>query len=338
MRKVLIVDLPGVGLRLTGERVVMASRGRREEVPISSLEEVRIFPRVSLSSDVLISLMERGVLVTLVDDKGDPKGVVMVPTSGGTVRTRREQLLSYYDERGLKLAKSFVEAATLFRAWVLKRLSMSRPEVSDRLLSLKEEIESIVPDMRALEGRNVDEVRSELMALEGTASSKYFEALSLVIPGEFFSGTRTRRPPRDPFNAAISYGNSLIYTEALKCAIFSGLDPFAGFLHVDRPGRFSLALDLAEEFIIYASHWPVITLFSKRVMGRDDFRGSPEKGVYLNYEGREKVIKAISYTLTKYVSYRGKKWRIRDLMLLRARNVVTFVRGESNYEVLVPWE
>ncbi len=338
MKKVLVVDLPGVGLRLTEERLVMASRGRREEVPISDLEEVRISPRVSLSSDVLISLMEKGVLVTLVDEKGDPRGIVVVPTFGGTVRTRREQLLSYYDKRGLKLAKSFVEAATLFRTWVLRKLSISRPEKSEKLLSLKEDVESVVPSIRALDGSNVDEVRGELMALEGTASSKYFEALSLVISGEFFSGTRTRRPPRDPLNAAISYGNSLIYTETLKCIIFSGLDPFAGFLHVDRPGRFSLALDLAEEFIVYASHWPVITLFSKRMIGREDFRGSPETGVYLNYEGREKVFRAVSSTLTRHVSYRGKKWRLRDLMLLRARNVVTFVRGESDYEVLVPWE
>ncbi len=339
MKKVLIVDTPGIGLRLSSERISFLKGGRVEEIPLKDLEEVRISRGVSLTSDVLLSLVSHGVIVTFIDERGTPEGLLIVPTSGGTVKTRREQIRSYEDRRGVLLAKRFVESATLSRSWLLKRLARHRPEVSEKLKKVAGLIEEIYHEIEELDGEKIDEMRQDLLALEGRASSKYFEALSSVVPQEFFSGIRTRRPPRDPFNAAISYANSMVYSETLKCVVFSGLDPFAGFLHVDRPGRFSLALDLAEEFVIYVSHRPAINLFSRHSIGLEHFRGSPEQGVYLNYEGKRKVSRAVTTSLLKSVPYQGKRWRVRDLILLRARGIVSFVRRESEiYPLLVPWE
>lgn len=339
MRKVLIVDLPGTGVRLKGERISLLKGGKTEDIPLKFLEEIRIAKGVALSSDLLIALAEKGVHISFLDEREEPIGVLVSPISGGTVKTRREQLLSYYDGRGVKLAKSFVKTATLFRSWVLRRLASSRPEISLKLMELASKIEEVASRIDGVQGGRVDDVRGELMALEGTASTAYFQGLSLVIPRELFSGVRTRRPPKDPFNAAISYANSVVYSEALKSIIFSGLDPFAGFLHMDRPGRFSLALDLAEEFIVYISHWTVITLFTKRMLRGEHFsEARQDGGIYLNYEGKALVTRAVSSTLARRVEYEGKAWRLKDLILLRARRLVTFVRKESDYEELVPWE
>lgn len=337
MKKVLLIDTPGIGLRLSGERISFLRRGRVEEIPLRRLEEVRISRGVSLTSDLLVALAGHGILVTFIDEWGNPEGLLVVPTTGGTVKTRREQLRAYDDVRGVTLAKSFVTTAILFRSWLLRKLAKHRPELAENLKGVADLIEGVVEDVRELEGEKIDDVRDELMALEGRASSPYFTALSEVIPKDMFSGIRTRRPPRDPFNAAISYANSMIYSEALKCIVFSGLDPFAGFLHADRPGRFSLALDLAEEFVIYASHWTVVNMISRRSLTKEHFKGTPDMGVYLNYEGRRKVSGAVAKVLTRPVPYKGRRWRVRDLMLLRARQVVTFVRGESEYNTLVPW-
>ncbi len=339
MRKVLLIDTPGIGLRLSGERVSFLKGGRVEEMPLRELEEVRISRGVSLTSDILLSLANYGILVTFVDERGYPRGILIVPTSGGTVKTRREQIRSYDDGRSVTLAKSFIKSATLFRSWLLKRLARHRPDVSETMKETANLIEDIYTKIEKLSGDKIDDLRQKLLNLEGRASSMYFSALSNVIPSELFSGTRTRRPPRDPFNAAISYANSMVYSETLKCIIFSGLDPFAGFLHVDRPGRFSIALDLAEEFIIYASHRTVINLFSRHSLSPEHFCGSSEQGIYLNYEGKRKVSKAITSALLKAVPYENKTWRVRDLILLRTRKMVSFIRGESEtYPTLVPWE
>lgn len=338
MRKVLIVDTPGIGLRLSGERVSFLKQGRVEEIPLRALEEVRISRGVSLTSDLLIALANHGVLVTFIDKRGDPEGLLVVPTSSGTVKTRREQLRAYDDERGAILAKRIVKTAILFRSWLLRKLTKHRPELVEKFKKVANLVEEIAKDVDALEEEGIDSIRDKLIALEGRASSLYFATLSDVLPSGMFSGTRTRRPPRDPFNAAISYANSMVYSEVLKCIVFSGLDPYAGFLHVDRSGRFSLALDLAEEFIVYVSHRTVINLVSRRSLNRDHFKGSPEVGVYLNHEGRRKVSRAVTEAMVKPVPYKGKRWRVRDLMLLRARQLVMFVRRESDYPVLMPWE
>ncbi len=336
MKKVLLVDVKGVKIRLEGERLVYLSRGRVEQVPLKELGELRLSEGVSITSDALVSLGKRGVLVSIVDDMGRPVSVLVPAASGGTVRTRREQLMAYYDERGVHIARSLVYSAVAFRANLVRSLHRNRPELL-KLEDYAKEMEEIALKVREVSGPSVDSVRSELMNLEGRASSAYFTALSEVLPEEMFSGRRSRRPPEDGFNAALSYGNSMVYSEALKCVIFSGLDPFAGFLHVDRPGRYSMALDLAEEFLVEASHRPVINLVVRKVLKPSDLRREGGS-VYLNYEGRGKVSRAVYKALNRYVRYEGKRWKLKDLILLRARRLVTYLRGESDYPELVPWK
>ncbi len=335
MKRTLIIDTPGVKLRAEGKRAVFFAGGKREEIPLDELEEIRICEGASITSDLLARAAERGIVVTVSSLRGEPLALVLPATYGGTCKTRREQIRAYDDWRGLHLAKAFVRAAILSRANLLNRLARNRSgEVKLRLLEAESEIKRHLGELESVEG-TLDSARSQLMGIEGRAAQAYFEALDLVIPGEYgFSGQRIRRPPGDPFNAAISFANSRVYGEALKCVIFAGLDPYSGFLHADRPGRASMALDLAEEFIVPASHEAVIPLFTRRQLSREDFE-ERSGGVYLRGRGRRLLLQRLEAKLNSQVSYRGKTWRLRDAMLGQARAVASFLRGESaEYEPL----
>jgi len=102
----------------------------------------------------------------------------------------------------------------------------------------------------------------QIMAIEANAAEIYFKTLQFVIPEKYgYMGKRTRRPPEDPFNATISFINNRIREIALQVVIMAGLHPYFGFLHADKSGRFSMALDLAEEFTVLVGHIIAIKCF-----------------------------------------------------------------------------
>ncbi len=336
MRKTVIVDTPGVKLRVEGERLVFFSSGRREEIPLDQIECLVVCEGASVTTDLLSRAAARGIAVTVTSLRGEPRALVLPATYGGTAKTRREQLRAYDDLRGVELAKAFARAAIESRATMLSRLARNREgSIKLRLMDTAARVRGSLRELSGISGR-LDDVRSRIMGVEGRAAEEYFRALSLVVPAEYgFRGVRTRRPPRDPLNAAVSFANSMVYSEAFRASVMAGLDPFSGYLHADRSGRTSVSLDLAEEFIVYASHRSVMPLFTKRVLDPEgDFTRRGE-GVYLRGRGRRLVVERVLEAMESRVEYRGESWRLRDVILGQARAIAAFVRGDSQaYE---PW-
>jgi CRISPR-associated protein Cas1 len=190
---------------------------------------------------------------------------------------------------------------------------------------------------RAEEWGYIEEARESLFGIEGEASRIYFQSLSNVLPETVYSGTRTKRPPGDIFNAMLSYGYGILYTEIEKACVLSGLNPYMGFLHTDLPGKPSLALDLIEEFRQPVVDRAVISLISKKLVTGHDLK-PVEGGFYLNRIGRRKTLETVSERLAKIVNYRGFRHSFSSLILQQARAVTKFLTGESSgYSPFVYW-
>jgi len=321
----LYLDTPGFRMgRKSGRIVVYLHDGSRREVPVVRLDAVVVGARGSISSDAVRLLSMNGIPVVFAS-RFSPYAVVHPFFMHGTVITRREQMLSYSDNRGVHLAKAFCYAATMNKARVLMYLAKSRGVVEFREISKR--IEEIANEIMGVEGE-LDDIRLRLMGLEGNAARMYFDALRSVFPEWTGFVGRDYRPPTDPVNSLLSYGyvvlNAICCLAIAKC----GLEPFAGFLHCDRSGKPSLVLDLSEEFRQPIVDIIAIRLFSKGMLSEGHFVFGDDGFVYLNREGKAVFFEALSKRLRKRVKdpY-GSPVAFKGAIMRQARNIARFVLG-----------
>ena len=137
--------------------------------------------------------------------------------------------------------------------------------------------------------------------------------------------SRETRGATDLVNQCLNYGYGILYAQTERAVLLAGLDPYAGFLHEDRPGKPSLVLDLIEEFRSYAVDRCVFALLNQRVPLAQDERGRLDDVTRT---------KRINERLESEESYEGRKRRLRTIIQSQARRVATYVRGDAIYR---PW-
>ncbi len=215
----------------------------------------------------------------------------------------------------LEYAREFVSVSTSNKVFILELLAGSGYEVDEE----KEYISSI----NLGKPRSLDELRS----YEATIHRVYFDALKKVIPSEYGFKERTRKPPRDPFSAALSYGYMRLYRYCEVAVKAAGLEPRVGFLHKPSRDRPSLALDLAEEFRQPLVDSTLIPLFTgKALKPRYHFRREGE-AVYLSRRGGAKVAEALRKRMLMKLS--GKT--LLEYIYLHAEKLAKSLLGEERY-------
>ncbi len=308
------------------------------EVPVSKLTEVIVSGRVSVSSEAVQLLAENGVPILFMCG-WRPAALLHGFFMHGTVLTRREQMAAYGDERGVHLAKGFVRGGLVNKAQLLRYFAASR-ERSDgdaaRVLeAAASEIFGVACEVERVEGGTVDELRFEVMGLEAEGARIYYEAVRLLLPEGVGFERRERRPPRDPVNAALSYGYTMLNGRCLAAIAACGLEPYAGFLHADRSGKPSLILDLSEEFRQPAVDRTVVSLFSKGALGREDF-GFKGGRVVLEGKGKEVLLKALNERFKGEVVVDGASTPLENVVFRQARMIVRYLLGKApKYEPYV---
>jgi CRISPR-associated protein Cas1 len=175
---------------------------------------------------------------------------------------------------------------------------------------------------------------AEAMGMEGEAAATYFSVFNELLRGSGFAfGGRIRRPPTDPVNALLSFVYSLITQECVSALQGVGLDPFVGFLHKDRPGRASLALDLLEEFRASWADRFVLTLINRRQVQLKDFITEASGAVRLTDEARKNLL--VAYQERKQVEimhpYLQEQVPIGLLPHCQALLLARHVRGDTEF-------
>lgn len=330
MHTIILEDF-GTFLGKKGDRLVVKKKGKTlGEFPISQVERVIISSSgASLSSSAIYLAVENRVPVTFTYSGGTPFGFI-TPTQGhGTVLTRRAQYIHSESEKATHLSMKFVEGKitnqkNLLLSWAKNRTRTAQ-QIADTLFKLSEEVEQIIRDIPTVKGDMNTDVRQSLMNLEGLAASHYWEGVAAIVPDSFAFSTRNKRGATDPFNMLLNYGYGILYSQVWSAVNIAGLDPFAGFLHVDRPGRPSLVLDLIEEFRQQVVDRVIVRLTTKQVLQGESIIEDAE----LSKPTREVLAKSIIERLNQAVDYASKKVAMKNIIVRQAWNIAKYLKDEA---------
>lgn len=179
---------------------------------------------------------------------------------------------------------------------------------------------------------------TELMGAEGRGRKKYYEAFNYFLKEDFSFKSRQKRPPIDPINALISFGNSIMYTTVLGEIYKTQLDPTISYLHEPSTKRFSLSLDIAEIFKPLIVDTVIFTLINKNMITKKDF--IIEEGLcYLNENGKKKFIREFENKLNTTIKHRAlnRKVSYRYLIKLECYKLIKAIIGEEEYKAIKVW-
>lgn len=299
-------------------------------VPIHHIESVCSFGNNMFSPQALQLCWDNGVAVNCFTENGYFHGR-WEGVANSSVVLRRTQYRKADDEKfSADLAKFIVSGKIQNSRQNFLRSARDCPDEAekDALKSRAEELSTVLRWLDR-EAESVDTIRG----FEGQAASIYFGGFTMHLrhQREDFAFTkRTRRPPLDFINCMISFLYALVRHDCIAALTATGLDPFVGFLHAERPNRPSLALDLMEEFRPFLADRLAITLVNRRQIDAGDFIKREGGAVELTKDGRKKLITA--YQTRKQDNFTHplleQEFRYAQLMLVQSRILARFLRGD----------
>lgn len=288
----LYVTTPDAYLSLDGENVVIQKSGNElRRIPLHNLDGIVAFGYTGASPALMEACSERGVALTFLTMHGRFLARVC-GTEQGNVLLRKEQYrVSDSEEKSAAVARSMITGKLFNSRWVIERAVRDYAMRLDTA-KLKHASDSIAQSLRHLSAAGT---LSEIRGIEGEAATCYFSVLDDLIlqqKEQFFFQSRNRRPPMDNVNALVSFVYTLLAHDTASALETVGLDPYVGFLHRDRPGRTSLALDLMEEFRPVLADRFVLTLINTRQINGDGFLEKEDGAVLMDDSTRKKVLVA----------------------------------------------
>jgi len=323
-----------------GENVVV-QRQKTEigRFPLHNLQMIVSFSYAGASPALMGACAERDVGLSFCT----PRGKFLARTSGisrGNVLLRRKQYRMADDlEASCKIASSSIFGKVYNSRWVVERMRrdhgmrINGEEFTNVSRCIKENLPVI------LGCTSLDALRG----LEGAVATAYFGIFDQMIlrNKEIFAFEgRSRRPPTDRVNAMLSFGYSLLANNCASALESVGLDAYVGFLHRDRPGRTSLALDLMEEFRPCMVDRFVLTLINNGVIGSEDFDESETGAVLLNEDGRRKFLRQwrnrMQETITHPYLEEKIPWGL--VPFIQALLLARYIRGDLDRYPAFLWE
>lgn len=328
------VHISGWGAHIgkKSERLVLRKKGESPvvwQIPLERIHEVQLSASgVSISSDALAELADRGIRVTLLSGTGRPVAQIASPNLTASVAIRRAQLEAYSNERGLLLARSLAAGKVLNQARLLKYFAKNiRSTDPPQFSQLGKRIAAMLALRRGIltgEWSTLHEARAPIMGLEGTAARHYWEAVTLLLEKHTDFPGRAHRGAADFVNSLLNYGYGMLYSTVWSAVLNAGLEPFAGFLHTDRPGKPSLVLDLTEEFRAPVVDRTVLAAVRLRQLQPAN-TGGP-----LDPETRSTLADLILKRLESKERFQGGDYQIRSILQRQARSVASFLQGRSD--------
>lgn len=325
----LYITTQGSYLSKDGDCVCVARDGApKTRIPLHSVDGLVCFGQVSASPFLLGHCSESGVCVTWLTEGGRFLARVEGPVSGNVLLRRAQYRAADDAARRAVIAHGIVAGKLANQRTVLRRARRDHGADPDGRLDAA---------LRALDGAlrratpeaGVDVLRGQ----EGEGARAYFSAFPVLVrsddPAFRFTG-RVRRPPTDPLNAMISFVYVLLTHDVRGALETVGLDPAVGFLHTERPGRPSLALDLVEEFRAWFADRLVLSLVNRGQIGPKDFETDPSGAVSLTEDGRRTLLVAYQERKREEIThpFTGEKVPIGLAWFVQARLLAMHLRGD----------
>jgi len=287
------VTTEGAGLRKEGENLVAEVDGAEKgRVPLHMLGSLVVFGGIFVSPALMQACASHGITIVLLDRVGRFQARIEGPVSGNVLLRRAQYKASDQPE---EIVKSLIIGKVSNQRSVLMRAmrDYGAEYSAEQAAALEAAIHRMAHLLRkvSVSTENADVLRGA----EGEAAALYFGVFDCLIrspDAELRFHGRSRRPPLDPINALLSFLYTLLTHDCRSAAESVGLDPAVGFLHRDRPGRPSLALDLMEELRPVLADRLVLSLINRRQLRANDFETRDGGAVSLTDDARKTVLAA----------------------------------------------
>ena len=290
LRNTLYILTEDAYLALDGENVVARREGAElGRVPLHTLEAIMSFSYAGASPSLMGACAERDVALAFFSPRGRFLARSCGASKGNVLLRKRQYGWSDDSAKALDVSRTFITGKVYNSRWVLERalrdhgMRIDADAVRRSSVALKTSLDRLA-ECTSEEG---------LRGIEGDAASSYFGVLDeLVLRNKdaFAFQGRSRRPPKDPMNAMLSLFYTVLMMDCASALEGVGLDPYVGFLHADRPGRRSLALDLMEELRAVMVDRFVLSAVNNRIVSPEDFETRQSGEVRLADEARKRLL------------------------------------------------
>ncbi len=274
-------------LSLDGENIVVtADRVEISRMPLHNLERIVVFGSAGASPALMGKCVSEQRELVFMSRSGKFMARVEGEVNGNVLLRRTQYRVADDPEESLIIARHMIASKIFNGRWVLERmirehgLRIDSEKFRQKSRYLQSSIQAAEKstDVEALRG------------IEGEAASVYFSAFDDMIlqqKADFHFTNRSKHPPLDCVNALLSFSYSLLTSMCSSALEAVGLDPYVGFMHADRPGRRSLALDLVEEFRAVMCDRFVLMLINRKMVSKQNFVIQENGAVILNDDGRQ---------------------------------------------------
>jgi CRISPR-associated protein Cas1 len=343
MRKlmnVLYVTSPNAYLARDGENVVVRVEDTEQaRVPVHILEGIVTFGYTGASPALMSLCARQGVTISFLTENGQFLARVEGPVSGNVLLRRRQ-----YRE-----ADDLTAAAALAATCVMGKISNCRAVLQRAIRDHSDKVN--VDRLTSAVNRMVNQLNrvktandlEKVRGIEGEAAQRYFSCFSDLVLEEkeaFGLTGRNRRPPRDNMNALLSFLYTLLVHEVRAALETVGLDPAVGFLHRDRPGRPSLALDLMEELRPVLAERMALSLVNRKQIKPEGFSINESGGVVMDRETQKIVLTAWQKRKREEIihPYLEEKIQVGLLPYVQALLLARYLRGDLDGYPVFLWK
>ena len=289
---VLYVTTPEAYLSMDGENVVVKKDEKTSmRLPLHNLENIVCFNYPGVSPALMGACVERKIGLTFLKPYGRFLARVSGNVKGNVLLRKKQYEFSQKENACVTLAAFFLLGKIANSRKVITRATRDHAMLVD-VPALQAASESLKGILKSIQAR---ESLDELRGLEGSAAKRYFGVFGQLVLQQrevFYLKERSRRPPLDNMNSLLSYLYTLLTYEVASALEAVGLDPYVGYLHVDRPGRPSLALDMMEELRPVFADRLALTLVNRKQIKAKGFTQKESGGVLMDDETRKKVLTA----------------------------------------------
>lgn len=335
LQNVLYLLTPGLSLRRDGLALrVEHEKQLKLSLPVHNLESVFVFGAdIYVSPSAMRLCWEHGASICFFTDWGRLEARVEGVPQGSMLLRRAQHSAAASPARSAALARAFVAGKLHNVRWLLSRSARDAAGDEDRA-ALRAVADAHAHLLREL-GRTPDDL-DVIRGVEGRAAALHFEIFSLHIRPALresfpFDG-RNRRPPRDAVNALLSFLYALLRHDCVSALTAVGLDPFAGYLHADRAGRESLALDLMEEFRPSVERL-ALTLINRAEVKVAQFILRDGGAVELSEAARKVLVAAYQQRKQEEAMHPLFQEKVRhgQLVFIQAKLLARAIRSDTNY-------
>lgn len=326
----LFVTSEDIYLSLEGENV-LANRDKQvlARYPLHTLQSIVTFAYPGASPALMGACAEKGIGLAFCTPRGRFLARVCGENTGNVLLRREQYRVADDPEKSCQIARNMIFGKLHNARWSIQRTLRDHGMRIDQesLTRASQELRQLLPQVAAVTGQDT------LRGLEGVGSAAYFGVLDQMILNrkqDFFFHGRNRRPPLDRINAMLSFAYSLLANDCASALESVGLDAYVGFLHTDRPGRASLALDLMEELRPCMADRFVLTMVNNRIIKPEDFQTQDSGAVLLTDAGRKTFLKAWQEKKRETIThpFLGEKLAWGMVPYLQALLLARYLRGD----------